>query len=84
MQIDMNDLISNVERLHTTDMGQVRMRRNLGLVDIDVIPVLRKHILSPSAQIIRRGKNWYVYTNNWIITINASSFSVITAHHQHM
>lgn len=76
----MNDLIANIDRVHTTDMGAVRVRRNLGLVDADVVAYCRQCILSDAAAIVRRGKNWYVSVSGVIITINATSFTIITAH----
>lgn len=76
----MNDLILNIDRLHTTDLGQYRIRRNLDLGEIDVVPIIREHILSPSAHMARRGKNWYITTLEAVITVNAHTFTIITAH----
>ena len=77
----MHDLISNIDRLHTTDMGCGRIVRNLNLaMDTDVITLCRDMILSPNAHIERRGKNYYVMSRGCIITINTMSFTVITAH----
>lgn len=76
----MHDLIANIDRLHTTDMGQGRIRRNLGLGCIDIVPVVRDCILAPSAQILRRGKNWYITTPEYIITVNSHTLTIITAH----
>lgn len=79
----MNDLILNISRLHTTEMGRARIRRNLGVVSDDVVPIVRDIILSPGAWMLRRGKNWYVTTPEYIITVNAGSFTIITAHRAH-
>lgn len=77
----MNDLIANIDRVHTTDMGVVRVRRNLNLgADVDVVAYCRQCILSDAAAIMRRGKNWYVFVPGVVITINATSFTIITAH----
>ncbi|MBD5400522.1 DUF3781 domain-containing protein [bacterium] len=77
----MHDLISNIDRLHTTDMGGGRIVRNLNLaMDTDVITLCRDMILSPNACMKRRGKNYYVTSRGCIITINTMSFTVITAH----
>ncbi len=32
-----NELIENIDKVHTTEMGVDRIRRNLGLGDIDVV-----------------------------------------------
>ena len=77
-----NDLIENIEKLHTTAMGVDRIRRNLSLgEDVgDVVAWCRKRILDDSAIITRRGKNWYVTIDGCIITVNAYSYTIITAH----
>lgn len=79
----MHDLISNLDKLHTTEMGRERVRRNLDLpAASDIIALCREMILSPDAQIERRGKNYYITVRNCIITINAGAFTVITAHRE--
>ena len=77
-----NDLIENIEKLHTTAMGVDRIRRNLSLDDNvqDVVAWCRKRILDDRAIITRRGKNWYVTIDGCIITVNAYSYTIITAH----
>jgi hypothetical protein len=32
--------------------------------------------------VVRRGKNYYVYGENFVLTVNAYSYTVITAHKQ--
>lgn len=76
----MKQLINNIDKVHTTELGIVRIKRNLKLETEDVVAFLKKHILSPEARIIRRGKNYYVEVLNYIITVNASSYTIITAH----
>lgn len=79
----MNDeLLANIERLHTTDMGITRIKTNLGLDCDDVVAYCRNLALSPEATIERRGKNWYVMAAGAIITINAHSYTIITAHRE--
>ena len=77
-----NDLIENIEKLHTTTMGVNRIRRNLELGDNvkDVVAFCRQKILAPTANISRQGKNWYVKIDGCIITVNAYSYTIITAH----
>ena len=79
-----NDLIENIEKLHTTTMGVNRIRRNLELGDNvkDVVAFCRQKILAPTANISRQGKNWYVKIDSCIITVNAYSYTIITAHSQ--
>ena len=77
-----NDLIENIEKLHTTPMGLERIRLNLSLGDDvkDVVAFCREKILDPTAFITRQGKNWYVKIDSCIITVNAYSYTIITAH----
>ena len=77
-----NDLIDNIEKLHTTPMGVDRIRRNLELSDDvkDVVEFCRQKILDDKAAITRQGKNWYVKIDGCIITVNTYSYTIITAH----
>lgn len=70
------------DKLRTTPMGRVRVMRNLDMPEnTDVITWCHDIIhAQPQPNIIRRGKNFYVYTNNAVITINAHSHTIITAH----
>ena len=73
------DLSVNLDKVHTTELGVERIRRNLGLADIDVVAWCKNKI-KDTDNIVRQGKNWYVHTDNCTITVNASSFTIITAH----
>ena len=80
MQSMRNVLIDNIGRVHTTEMGIGRIKRNLGLGDIDVVEWCHERILDKSAIIEKNGKNWYVMIDDIVITVNASSYTIITAH----
>lgn len=72
-------LLSNLEKIHTTELGVMRIRENLGLDTDDVV----KWCVQKTRQadrIVRQGKNWYVYTGDAVITVNAHSYTIITAH----
>lgn len=77
-----NDLLEHLSQLHTTPMGAERIRRNLGLgLDVqDPVIWCRKKIGGEHAVISRAGKNWYAAVDGCIITVNASSYTIITAH----
>jgi hypothetical protein len=75
-----NALITNLDKLHTTELGVDRIKRNLRLDTADVIAWCKQHIKNPRSRITRKGKNWYAYTGDCEITINAHSYTVITAH----
>ena len=80
MDNNKNGLILNLDKLHTTDMGVIRIRKNLSLDTEDVVHWCKKNTEDPNASIVRKGKNWYVQINGCEITINASSYTIITAH----
>ena len=74
-----NNLLANIARLHTTKMGAERIARNLSLPTGDAVAWCRRAIESAD-DIIRRGKNFYIRAGDVTVTVNASSFTVITAH----
>jgi hypothetical protein len=75
----MNDLLTNINKVHTTPLGIMRIKKNLALKTTDVVNWCKNKIKNAD-NIIRRGKNWYVHKENAIITINAHSYTIITAH----
>lgn len=76
----MNSLIENIEKLHTTEMGVERIKRNLSLKVDDVVERCKIMIMDEKAIIQRKGKNWYIQTEDNEITVNAHSYTIITAH----
>lgn len=75
-----NELIRNIDKLHTTKLGVARIKRNLSLDTDNVVEWCKYQIHDDNAVITRKGKNWYVSVNGCIITVNAYSFTIITAH----
>ena len=75
-----NDLILNLGKLHTTKMGVDRIKKNLNITVDDVVKWCRNKIKSSDAIIERKGKNWYISIENYKITVNAHSYTIITAH----
>lgn len=78
-------LIQSIDRLHTTELGYARIKRNLGLTcpNSEVVDWCKSQILKPEAEISASGKNWYVeihYPQPAVITINKYSLTIITAH----
>jgi len=74
-----NDLIKNIDELHTTELGAERVKKNLALDATDIVSWCRERTANAD-NIIRKGKNWYVHSDNAVITINAHSYTIITAH----
>lgn len=75
-----NDLLINIDKLHTTKLGVERIKKNLSLDTFDVVDWCRNKILNTNAVIAKKGKNWYATVDSVVITVNASSYTIITAH----
>ena len=75
-----SDLLQNLDKLHTTGMGIERIKRNLSLHTEDAVDYCKNKILLSHAVITRNGKNWYVDVDDIVITVNAYSYTIITAH----
>ena len=80
---DKKILLDNIAKIHTTEMGADRIRRNLGLdktVPVaDPVEYCRQKILSSGCNIYKQGKNWYCETCGIRITVNSYSYTIITA-----
>jgi hypothetical protein len=74
------ELLTNIDKLHTTELGILRTSRNLELKNINVVDWCKNKILSKHSIINRQGKNWYINIDNYEITVNAFSYTIITAH----
>ena len=74
-----NNLLENLDKLHTTELGVVRIKRNLSLDTENVVEWCRNKINSDNTVITRTGKNWYIDIDTCIITVNAHSYTIITA-----
>ena len=76
----MNELLINIDKIHTTKMGIDRIKKNLKLEVIDVVEYCKNKITDKKCNIYKQGKNWYCEIDNIIITINSYSYTIITAH----
>lgn len=75
-----NELLNNLSKIHTTELGVLRIKNNLALETDDVVNWCKEKIALPNAEILRNGKNWYVTIDGCVITVNAYSYTIITAH----
>ena len=73
-------LLSNINKVHTTEMGIDRIKRNLKIDTENVVEFCKKKILDNNCNIYKQGKNWYCEVDNIIITVNSYSYTIITAH----
>lgn len=73
--------MESLEKIHTTPLEIERIKRNLALKTNDVASWCKEKIRNAGEnEISRCGKNWYVKTGGCIITVNARSCTIITAH----
>lgn len=77
---DKKILLDNIDKIHTTEMGIKRIKRNLKLNVDDVVKYCKDKVLDRNCNIYRQGKNWYCDIDNIKITINSYSYTIITAH----
>ncbi|MDR2830539.1 MAG: DUF3781 domain-containing protein [Methanobrevibacter sp.] len=77
---DKASLISNLDKIRTTELSKKRVKKNICLASDDVVDWCIQKIKDKNSVIFREGKNWYITVNNCIITINTSSYTIITAH----
>ena len=73
-------LINNMNKIHTTNMGLDRIKKNLKLDNHDIIEYIKNIIKNKDTITYKKGKNYYCETDNIIITINSYSYIIITAH----
>lgn len=78
--MDKEVLLSNIDKVHTTEMGIDRIKNNLKLNTNDVVEFCKNKILDKNCNIYKQGKNWYCEIDNIKITINSYSYTIITAH----
>ncbi|MBQ7667986.1 MAG: DUF3781 domain-containing protein [Clostridia bacterium] len=72
-------LLNNIDKIHTTELGIERIKKNLQITT-DAVLYCKNKILSNDANIYKKGKNWYCETTDAVITINSYSYTIITAH----
>lgn len=74
------ELLSNIEKLHTTPMGSTRIKENLGLNVADIVGFCKNKISDKRCEISKKGKNFYCDIDDMVITVNSFSYTIITAH----
>ncbi len=78
--MDKEVLLSNIDKVHTTEMRIDRIKKNLKLNTNDVVEFCKNKILDKNCNIYKQGKNWYCEIDNIEITINSYSYTIITVH----
>lgn len=65
---DKQILLDNISKVHTTEMGIDRIKKNLKLNTNDVVEFCKNKILDKNCNIYKQGKNWYCEIDNIKIT----------------
>ena len=73
-------LLDNIDKIHTTEMGVKRIKKNLQLDECDAVEYCKNKVSDKNCNIYKQGKNWYCEIDNIRITINSYSYTIITAH----
>lgn len=79
-KLSKDKLLSVTKNIHTTVLGELRIKRNLGFENTDVIEFCKSIIRNKKCNMYRQGKNYYFKLDNIVLTVNAKSYTVITAH----
>ena len=74
------ELLNNIDKVHTTDLGLKRLQNNLCFVEDNHVEFCKKIIADENTIIMKNGKNYYCTNDSIQITINASTFTIITVH----
>jgi len=72
-------LLMNICKIHTIHLDISIIKRNLGIEE-DVVEFCKNKVLDKRSLTYRKGKNWYIENDAIKITINATSYTIITAH----
>ena len=74
---DKKILLDNIDKIHTTEMGVDRIKRNLKIDTADVVEYCKNKVLDKNCNIYKQGKNWYCEEENIKITNKSYSLSLI-------
>ena len=70
----MEKLLKNLDKIHTTPLGEEQIRKNIGKTS----EWCKEQIAD--SKIEKRGKNYYCTVGSVCVVVNASSYTIITAH----
>lgn len=73
-------LLTNLNKIHTTELGVDRIKMNLNLDTADIVAFCKKKITAADCSVYKQGKNYYCLSDDIRVTINAGSYTIITAH----
>ena len=78
--MEKENLLKNIDKIHTTKMGIDMIKKHLKLDTDNVVIYCKNVIIDNKTDIVRKSKNYYISNYKCIITVNAYSYTIITAH----
>ena len=66
------ELLDNIDKIHTTELGIGRIKKNLNLETNDVVKICVELIKYEKRKEKKKGKNYYIIINNKELTVNSS------------
>ena len=73
-------LLTNLNKLHTTNFGEVRLQKNLLLREENPVLWAKGFIQRSETKISHKEKNFYVSDNYIVLAIHTSSYTIIIGH----
>ena len=73
-------LKKHINDIHTTKLGEIRIQKNTGISYPKVLEIIKNCIDSKDTLISKKGKNIYFLRDGLEVCINASSYTIISAH----
>ena len=59
MKMNKEILLKNIDKIHTSEMGVDRIKKNLKLENVNIVEYCKNKILDKNCNIFKKGKNWY-------------------------
>lgn len=72
-------LLNNINKLHTTALGLIRIKNNLKLKTDNIVDFCKNKIKNKDCIVYKKGKNYYAKIDDIVLTINSFNFTIITA-----
>lgn len=72
----LNELLQNLDKIHISKSGEVRIRNDFGLTIDNVLDWCKEKISDQAAIIERIGKSWFVYLGDYMITVDARRYHI--------
>lgn len=72
-------VIRNIEKVHVTPFAEERIRHNIPDCELTPLELCRQIILDPETTFVNVGKNWNIGNKQYTMSLNTSTYVVITA-----